>query len=232
MKGMKKGRLLLLAGAAALILGALGLLCWRYYPVVQGLLEPAQMDAFRETLQSLGAAGALALGALQFLQTVSGVIPALPIQLAAGLTYGPVGGLCICLVGIGLGSTVVFLAVKRLGQPLVDRVFPREKQQKLSFLRDSRRLEGAVVILYLIPALPKDVFTYLAALTPLSFRRFLLLSMAARVPMIFCDTFAAGALMAGDYRVAAAAFGVACLAGLGGMLCAPRVLRFLRRRQG
>ena len=59
MKGMKKGRLLLLAGAAALILGALGLLCWRYYPVVQGLLEPAQMDAFRETLQSLGAAGAL-----------------------------------------------------------------------------------------------------------------------------------------------------------------------------
>lgn len=231
MHGKSKGKRLMIGAAALLIFGALIWLCWRYYPLVRGLLEPEQMAAFQERLQSLGAAGALVLAGLQCLQTLSGVIPALPIQLAAGLTYGPVGGLCICLGGIAVGSTVVFLAVKRFGQPLVDRVFPQEKQQKLSFLRDSKRLEGAVILLYLIPALPKDVFTYLAALTPLPFRRFLPLSMAARVPMIFCDTFAAGALMAGDYKVAAVAFAVACLAGLTGMFCAPRVLRFLQKRK-
>ena len=217
--------------AAALVLCALGRLLWRCYPAVQGLMEPERMAAFREALHSFGAAGALALAGLQALQTVSGLIPALPIQLAAGLTYGAFGGLAICLSGIAVGSTVVFLLVKRFGQPVVDRMFPREKQSKLAFLLDAKRLEPIVFLLYLIPALPKDVFTYLAALTPLSFGRFMALSMVARVPMIFCDTYASGALMAGDYGAAAAAFLAACAAGGLGMLSAPRLLRFLQKRK-
>lgn len=228
----KKKRLLwtLAVCAAATLLAAAVWLIIQYYPQIKGLMQPENMERFRALLDSFGVAGALVLIAIQTAQVLSGVIPALPIQLAAGLTYGPFGGLAICMTGIFIGSTIVFLLVKRFGRPLIDRIFSRERQAKLAFLDNTDRLELIVFILYLIPALPKDVFTYLAALTPLSFRRFICISMAARIPMIFCDTFASGALIKGNYKSAVMLFIAAAVLGVFGMLLAPRLAKIFAKR--
>ena len=224
----KKKRLLwtLAVCAAAVLLVAAVCLIIRYYPQIKGLMQPENMERFRALLDSFGIAGALILIAIQIAQVLSGVIPALPIQLAAGLTYGPFGGLAICMTGIFIGSTIVFLLVKRFGRPLIDRVFSKERQSKLAFLDNTDRL-GTVVF---IPALPKDVFTYLAALTPLTFRRFICISMVARIPMIFCDTFASGALIEGNYKSAVMMFVVAAILGIFGMLLAPRLAKIFEKR--
>ncbi|MGI5967055.1 MULTISPECIES: TVP38/TMEM64 family protein [Anaerotruncus] len=228
---MKKRKPLLILGAAAavLLLGVCGWLIWKYYPVIQNLTQPENMAAFREKLSSFGVFGILALFCIQVLQVISGIIPALPIQIAAGLTYGALGGLAICLFGIFCGSTLVFAAVKKYGQPLVDKVFPPQKQQKLSFLYDADRLGMIVFILYLIPAMPKDVFTYIAALTPLTLRRYLSLTLAARVPTILCLTFASDALMDGNYLRAVVVFCISAALGLCGMLFSKRIMECLRR---
>ena len=226
MQGHKKW---ILAAAALAVLGLLIWLAWRFYPSVQGLMEPERMARFQEKLRAFGGWGVPVLAGMMFLQVLSGIIPALPIQICAGLTYGAIGGLLTCLAGNIAGTTVVFLAVKRYGQPLVDRVFPQEKQEKLSFLRDASRLRQIVFILYLIPALPKEVFTYLAALTPIRFRDFITISTVARIPMILCSTFASGALMEGDYTTAAVVFCLACLLGISGMLLGPRVMERMKR---
>lgn len=221
-----------LAVAAGLALGAGfagGLLLLRFYPAIQSLMRPEVMDAFRQRLASYGIFGALVLMGAQFLQVASGVIPALPIQIAAGLTYGAFIGLFICLCGIFLGSTLVFLLVKKYGRPVVDRMFSGEKQQKLAFLQNARRLERIVFILYLIPAMPKDVFTYLAALTPLTPRRYLLITMVARTPTILCTTFASDALMEGNYGQAIAVFCVTALLGILCMLASPKILTLLEK---
>lgn len=228
----KKKRLLwtLAVCAAAVLLVAAVCLIIRYYPQIKGLMQPENMERFRALLDSFGIVGALILIAIQIAQVLSGVIPALPIQLAAGLTYGPFGGLAICMTGIFIGSTIVFLLVKRFGRPLIDRVFSKERQSKLAFLDNTDRLGTVVFILYLIPALPKDVFTYLAALTPLTFRRFICISMVARIPMIFCDTFASGALIEGNYKSAVMMFVVAAILGIFGMLLAPRLAKIFEKR--
>ena len=103
------------------------------------------VEMIRETLQQ---AQAIVIGAGAGLSA------------AAGLTYGAFGGLFVCLAGIFIGSTIVFLVVKRYGQPVVDRMFPREKQEKLSFLRDADKLGKIVFILYLIPAMPKAMLRW------------------------------------------------------------------------
>lgn len=221
----------LTAVIATAVVGALAYLIRRYYPEIKGLTEPENMARFQAQLRSFGALGVLVLVGIQTVQVVSGIIPALPIQLAAGLTYGAFGGLFVCLSGIFIGSTIVFLTVKRYGQPVVDRMFPREKQDKLAFLRDANKLEKIVFILYLIPAMPKDVFTYLAALTPISFKRFILISMVARVPMILCDTFASGTLIEGDYGKSAVVFCIAAAIGICGMAFSPKILQKLRDRK-
>ena len=108
------------------------------------------------------------------------------------------------------------MAVKKYGQPLVDRFFSYEKQHKLHFLHSHKRLNRIVFILYLIPAMPKDVLTYLAALTPLTLRRYLILTMVARTPTVLCSTFASGAIMEGNYTSAVLVF---CISGTLGTLC-------------
>ncbi len=215
MRRTKSGQVLL-ALLAATILGVAGWLVWRWYPVVQGLMEPEKMDAFRERLQSFGLMGILLLIGVQILQVISGLIPALPVQIAAGVTYGALGGLAICASGVFLGSALVFILVKRFGQPVVDRMFPPEKQRRLAFLQDSDRLQILVFIIYLIPAMPKDLLTYLAALTPLELPRFLLLTVTARIPTMLANTFASSELLEGNYLSSVIAF---CITGTLGLVC-------------
>lgn len=218
-----------LAGiAAVLLLTAAGWLIWKYYPMIQALTQPENMEAFKSRLQSFGVLGVLALLAVQILQVISAVIPALPIQIGAGVTYGALGGLLICLSGILIGSIIVFVTVKKYGQPVVDRIFSNEKQEKLAFLHNSDRLNMIVFILYFIPAMPKDVFTYLAALTPLTLGRYLGITLVARIPTILCSTFASNALMDGNYTHAVVVFCISGTLGTIAMLCSKRILGWLK----
>lgn len=219
------------AALAALAAGfAAGMVLLRFAPAIRSLTRPETMEAFRAWLGSFGLLGALVLAAAQFLQVISGIVPALPIQIAAGLTYGALPGLLICLGGILPGSALVFATVKKYGRPAVDRMFPPEKQKKLAFLNNASRLERIVFLLYLIPAMPKDVFTYLAALTPLPLGRYLMITLLARIPTIFCSTFASDALMEGNYAGAAAMFCVTACAGIACMIASPRILKFLQKK--
>lgn len=213
----KKGAPIILITFIALILiGAFSWLVWRYYPDIAGLTEPENMAAFKEKLHSFGVWGIFFLLGIQILQVISGIIPALPIQVAAGVIYGPVGGTFLCITGIFIGSALVFLTVKKFGQPVVDRMFPKEKQEKLSFLHHADRLNIIVFLLYLLPAMPKDVLTYLAALTPLNLQRFLGITIIARIPVLLGTCFAASAVMQGNYLSAA---GVSCISGALGIVC-------------
>lgn len=216
MTGRQKTGILLAAAVLLFGIGAACWLIWKYYPAMESLMQPENMAAFRERLSAFGIWGAAALFAIQALQVISGMIPALPIQVCAGITYGTLGGLLLCMAGILTGSSLVFVFVKKFGQPLVDRFFPLHKQHKLRFLNDHSRLDRIVFLLYLLPAMPKDVVTYLAALTPLTLRRYLLLTMTARIPSVLCATFASDAIMEGNYVSAVVVF---CISGTLGILC-------------
>lgn len=221
---------MLLAIGVTAVTAVIVLLLLRFYPAVESLMQPETMAWFQSWLRDFGLTGALILVGLQTLQVLSGIIPALPIQIAAGLAYGAVAGLALCMCGILAGSSAVFALVKKFGQPLVNRAFSLEKQSKLAFLRDSKRLDYIVFVLYLLPAMPKDVFTFLAALTPLSLRRFLTITIPARIPAILCSTFASDALMEGNYFAAGVVFCVVALLGLLCMLGSKKIMAALERR--
>ena len=71
-------------------------------------------------------------------------------------------------------------------------------------------------ILFLIPGLPKDVFTYIFGLTDMKLGTFLLLSTLGRTPGVFVSSFAASSIMEGDFTTSAIMFGtLAVLAALG-----------------
>ena len=71
-----------------------------------------------------------------------------------------------------------------------------------------------VFILFLIPAMPKDVFTYLVPLTNMRMRTFLILATIGRIPGVLVSTYAAAGLAEGQVTTSLIIFGVAAAIAL------------------
>ena len=69
---------------------------------------------------------------------------------------------------------------------------------KFERFEKSGKLELIVFVLFLIPGMPKDIFTYLVPLTDMRMRTFLLLSNVGRIPGILVSTYAASGLVDGN----------------------------------
>ncbi|MBP3866657.1 MAG: TVP38/TMEM64 family protein, partial [Eggerthellaceae bacterium] len=134
----------------------------------------------------------------QFLQIVVAFIPGEVVQLAAGLMYGPLFGTLIILTGCVISSAVVYLLVHKLGAPFVQNMVSTEHLEKFRTFEKTGKLDIVVFILFLIPGMPKDVFTYLVPLTDMDMKRFLILSNVGRIPGVLASTYTAHGIFEGD----------------------------------
>ena len=90
------------------------------------------------------------------------------------------------------------MVVHRLGAPFVKDMVSEKWMDKFERFEKSGKLELIVFVLFLIPGMPKDIFTYLVPLTDMRMRTFLLLSNIGRIPGILVSTYAASGLVDGN----------------------------------
>lgn len=219
--------------APALFLVATGLLTAACWPLFSRLVnDPAARQRFIDWVNSFGAGGVLVLLLIQVLQVVVAFIPGEPIEVIAGVLYGSWGGTALSLFGVVVGSSLVFLGVRRFGARFVRMFINPDEMEKYRFLNSTTRLESLVFLLFLIPGTPKDALTYVAAITPIRLHRFLLLSVFARIPSVLSSAMAGAALGEGEYLTSLAIFAAIAVIGLGGIWLKPRILAHMQRRQG
>lgn len=168
------------------------------WPMIHELFEPGGVERVTADIRNAGPAGFLILLAIQFLQIVVAFIPGEVVQVAAGIIYGPWGGALIIWVGCIISSAFIFVLVHKLGAPFVQAMVPEKYMGKFREWETSEKFNVIVFILFLIPGLPKDVFTYLTPLTHMSMRNFVLISNFARIPGIVLSTYAASGLVSGN----------------------------------
>ena len=194
---VRRGDIFKIVGLVAFV-AIIGLLGWLLWPYIHTLFEPGGIDEVINDVRNAGPLGFFILLALQFLQIVVAFIPGEATQMAAGMLYGPwVGGLVI-LIGSILSSAFVFVVVHRLGAPFVRDMVSDKWLDKFERFEKSGKLELTVFVLFLIPAMPKDIFTYLVPLTSMRMRTFLVLSNVGRIPGILISTYAASGLVDGN----------------------------------
>jgi uncharacterized membrane protein YdjX (TVP38/TMEM64 family) len=166
---------------------------------------------------------------MQFIQVVVAFIPGEVVQAVIGYMYGTIGGGFLTLAGALLSSIFVFYLVRKLGAPFVQGMVGGKDSKRLKFLTDSKNLNALVLILYLIPGLPKDLFTYVFPLTKIRPSAFFVLSTIGRAPAIFATTFVVSSFRSGDYLqmiIVAVIFG-----GLGilGIVFNQKIMSFVDR---
>ena len=168
------------------------------WPYLADIFSEGGVDRLVERVRNAGPAGVFILLGMQFLQIIVAFIPGEVVQVAAGLMYGPWLGALIILVGCVFSSAIIYKLVHALGAPFVQSMVSTEHLEKFNKFEESGKLDIIVFILFLIPAMPKDVFTYLVPLTKMEMGKFLLLATVGRIPGVLASTYAASGFVSGD----------------------------------
>lgn len=207
------GIFVLLSAAVAWLIGK---------PLLQFVSEP---DKFRQWVDSHGLLGPLAFLGMMLLQVFVAVIPGEPLEIGAGYAFGAVEGTILCILGAAIGSTLVFLFVRRFGVRAVEVFISREKIHSLRFLQNTRRVHLFLLVAFLLPGTPKDVLCYVAGLTTLKLGPFILISSICRLPSIVTSTIGGSALGSGQWGMAAIVFAATLVISAIGLWIYKRILR-------
>lgn len=168
------------------------------WPYITDVFTEGGVDRLVERVRNAGPIGVLILLGMQLLQVIVAFIPGEVVQLAAGLMYGPLWGTCIVLLGCVISSSAIYQLVHRLGAPFVLGMVSGDHLEKFRKFEQTGKLDIIVFILFLIPGLPKDVFTYVVPLTDMEYKKFIGLTTVGRIPGVLASTYAASGVANGQ----------------------------------
>jgi uncharacterized membrane protein YdjX (TVP38/TMEM64 family) len=207
----RKGRWLVRGAAALVGLLAIGL-AWQ--PLMDLLALLRDRETVIATVQRAGVWGPVLLFLIQFLQVIVAFIPGQPFLVAAGWSYGFLGGLLINVFSTMVASQLAFALARRAGRPVVTRLVPESTLDRWVKVAEQRG-STFFLLVYLVPILPVDTMNFVAGLCSISPRRFLLVNTAGRLPCVILMTLAGSHGLALTPRVWAVIGGIAvCAAGL------------------
>lgn len=215
---MNKKKILIWSIISILIIAVIVLLIIYGPRVLNYFKDPALREKFKNFIESLGFFGVFVYILVIVIQIIVAFIPGEPFELLAGIMYGTFGGLLISLIGAFIGSTIVFLLVKKFGKRITNKFFSEEKMQKYKFLNSERNRNRLLFIIFLIPGTPKDLLTYFAPLTPIKYSSYIIITTIARIPSIITSTIAGESILEGDYHIAIIVYGITFLLTIFGIL--------------
>ena len=202
------------------------------WPYIHEAFEPGGLSRVIDDVRNAGPLGFLILLAMQFMQIVVAFIPGEVVQMAAGMRYGPWLGAAVVLLGCIISSAFVFAVVHRLGAPFVRDMVPTKYLDKFNAFEESGKLSIVVFILFLIPAMPKDTFTYLVPLTNMRMRDFLVLSNVGRIPGIVISTYAANGLVDGNITQSIIIFAVVAVIAIVAIVFRDKIMNLFHHDKG
>ena len=173
------------------------------FPVMKELSTKEGQIAFKEKVSSSGILGLLMLLVLQIAQIFLIIIPGEPIEILAGMCYGPIWGTVFIMASAGIISVIIFFLVRKYGKKFVYNFCDKEKVKKIEngkLFKNPKKIEIIMLILFLLPGTPKDLLVYIAGSLPIKPIRFVLISIFARFPSVISSTLAGANLAIGDWK--------------------------------
>ena len=122
----------------------------------------------------------LVLIVLQAIQIIICILPGQPIQLASSYMYG----YCISIIGAIIGCLITYRLAHFLGVDAMHIIFGEEKVQNYMKKLNSGKALTIVFLIYLVPGIPKDLMSYIAGISNIELKPFLLVSTLGRSPGI------------------------------------------------
>lgn len=157
------------------------------------LFDPVWLQSW---IEATGPAASVVFVLLQALQVVFAPIPGQLLAGVGGYLFGSTLGTLYSMLGMVIGSTIVFIATQRYGRPFVSRVLDPETLNRFDgFMADYGSV--GLFVAFLLPTFPDDALCLMAGLTELRYRRFLVLLIGGRTPTFLASAVAGTSLASG-----------------------------------
>ena len=171
----QKRTAILLWGFTILLLAVIALLLWR-----TGFFQAiASEETLAVYIQAFTPWSHLMYFAVQLFSVILAPIPSNLTAAVGGLLFGTLPAFLLTWGAVVLGSLVVFALARSLGQRFVEGLVSRKVSEKyLDLVR--RKRDVFLLLAFLFPFFPDDILCILAGLTDISWKRFLVLCLAAR----------------------------------------------------
>ncbi|MBU3182119.1 TVP38/TMEM64 family protein [Clostridium psychrophilum] len=156
-------------------------------------------DILKEVVLSYGNFSVVVFIIMQIIQVVAFFIPGEFIQVAGGYIFGGFLGGIISLVGITLGSLMVYVISNNYGKPLVHKLMLKKEVKFFKKILEVGSKKIVIFMFFLIPGIPKDALTYVCGVSDISFRDFFIYSTIGRIPGIFISSYFGEKIFTRDY---------------------------------
>lgn len=201
--------------------------CIKLVPLLNSLKDPTYQEEFKKQIEKSGIWGFLAILTIQILQVFIAFIPGEVVEIMAGVLYGSLGGLLLCLLGLLIATLLIYYIVKLFAYNYIDKY--KEKLSTYSFLNSPKKIHIYFFIIFLIPGIPKDIFIYLVPFLPIKISTFLIVSLIARIPSIISSTIAGDSFIKGNYLLSIIVFAVFTLLGILAILFNDKIFSLLKK---
>lgn len=208
MKKINKVKMIKLI-ALILVIAILTIATIYMIPIMKEIKTPEGQAQFKEKITNSGITGVLILFGLELAQVVLAILPGEPIEILAGICFGPIWGTIFLMVSVFIVTCLIYFLVKKFGRDFIYEFFPKEKVDKLEnskLLKNEKQIELVMIILFLIPGTPKDLLVYIGALLPMKSSRFIAISTLLRFPSIISSTLLGDNILDGKWKVGIIAY--------------------------
>lgn len=200
---MKKSRkhtilqILLIAIAILLVIAAIE----RHMPNILQILRTGDVNDLDAYLEAHGNEGRIILILLQIIETISIVLPALPVYICAGILFGKLEGVLICYTMNLILNAIMFLFGRKMKEWTTAH-FDIQKNATISHLiQSAKHMNRVVVIMCLIPIVPNGTIPYLSSQTRITTREFISAVAIGSLPAIIIDVSCGDILISPDWNI-------------------------------
>ncbi len=159
-----------------------------YYLYKRGIIFDSESMA--RFLSDFGIFAPIAFVVLYVLSVVFPLIPGAMLNILGVLLFGPLMGFVYNYVGSIIGSFGAYFISKKYGINFVVRIVGKEKYRKQNrWLQTKHRFDIVFALMILLPGFPDDVMCYIAGITGMGYKKFILILSLLKVPGIVLYSF-------------------------------------------
>ncbi len=156
----------------------LGIITYYGWPFLSDLYN---QEKLKKLMIEVGAWAPLLYILLQIAQVVIAPIPGQVVGIMGGYLFGPFWGVIYTLIGATIGFTLIFILARKLGRPFVERFVSKKVIDKFDHLTKDKGV-WVFFLIFLLPAFPDDMISFIAGLSRIRIRTLILISVAGRLP--------------------------------------------------
>ena len=171
---------------AIIFIGSLAIFYWKEQ-ISEIISLLGNRDAIVAFLEPYGVLGPLVLFVVLMMQVFLAVIPGHAFIVAGGYIYGLFWGTVLTQLSTVIASQLAFILVRRYGRPFVDRIAPKQIVDQWNLVADK---QGALFYFFgfILPIFPNDLMAFIAGLSSISPKDFLIANFFGRLPVAILIT--------------------------------------------